>query len=130
MAQRNEHRALTVSLAQQTLQDPDARSCVRSAAGLAGSTCPVEAVPGSARPHVAGEPGYRTWTPNPDGTRVRCANPRISFGDVGRGSPYTYYHRSTERIEVGANWVRRHCPAPYAQACAERVNAAVERFER
>lgn len=96
---------MTKSHAQTVIDsDPDARSCVRAAAGAAGSTCPVVVVPGHARPSVEGEPGYHT---TPSGRTI-----------VRHPNAYkwrTVYHLSTIRIEVGETWVRRHCPIPWRE---------------
>ena len=83
--------------------DIDVRSCIRAAAGCRGASTRISVIPGSSRPRTEGDPGYRTWTPNPDGTRVWACNPRWR----------TYYHCSTERITVGWTWIRRHCPVPW-----------------
>lgn len=68
---------------------------------VAGShkSCPVEVVEGDAAPRECGESYYWTWTPNPDGTRVRHPNAT---------SWRTYYHASTMRVQVGADWLAKH----------------------
>jgi len=74
---------------------------------MAGDNTTIEVVPGHARPHLEGEPGYFT---TPSGKTV-----------VRHPSAYkwrTVYHLSTYRIEVGATWVRRHCPIPWREADA------------
>ena len=81
-----------------------ARACIRGAAG-AGPRVPVVVVPGDGAPAVLGEGSYHT---TPSGlTRVRHPN---AYGWR------TVYHPSTIRVEVGAEWVRRHCPTSYAEA--------------
>jgi hypothetical protein len=85
--------------------DADVRSCVRSAAGQRGATMPIVVVPGSSRPSLEGEPGYHT---TPSG-KTRVHHP-------GAYKWRTLYHHSTQRVEVGAEWVRRHCPVPFREA--------------
>jgi hypothetical protein len=85
--------------------DADVRSCVRNAAGMRGSSCPIVVVPGSSRPYSAGSAGYHT---TPSG-KTRVHHP-------GAYKWRTLYHHSTQRVEVGAEWVRRHCPVPFREA--------------
>lgn len=100
----------TIQATRTVNSDPDARACVRAAAGARGSGMPVRVVPGSVRPHVEGEGYYWTNTPNPDSGRVHHPS-----AYARRGYP-CYYHCSSLEIVVGADWIRRHCPVPYALA--------------
>lgn len=93
-------------IAQRTIDtSPEARECVRRCAGESGTTCPIRVVPGRGAPRMAGSGPYHTTL---SGKTV-----------VHHPNAYkwrTLYHPSTLRIEVGAEWVRRHCPVPHAEA--------------
>jgi len=80
-----------------TPSTPEIRRAIRRVA-RAHRTCPVHVVDGDSRPLLAGESYYWTWTPNPNGTRIRS--------NRGRAMHRSYYHASTLRVEVGADWLR------------------------
>lgn len=83
-------------VSEKTKAGRELRSRIRRAAGEpAGSTTPIQVVPGWAPPRVVGEPG---WWSYPGGTRIRHLSAARRHGRV-------VYHRSTIRIEVGHRWL-------------------------
>jgi len=75
----------------------DAERCLRSRCrkeAHAHGSMPVRAIEGSAAPVIAGEAAYHTTMSGR--TVVRCPN---SYGWR------TWYHASTKRVEVGADYV-------------------------
>lgn len=90
---------------QQTWQErinasADLRRYLRQQAGTTG-TQPVFAIDGAAEPELVGEGFYHT---TPSGkTRVNHPN---AYGWR------TWYHHSTMRIEVGADWLAEYAPCP------------------
>lgn len=70
---------------------------VREASNQQGTSYPIEIISGEDPPRLEGNGHYFTWTPNPNGTRVRT--------NRGRSLWRTYYHASTYHITVGLGWL-------------------------
>jgi hypothetical protein len=70
------------------------RRAVRAFAGVKQANLPVDVVPGAVAPHFAGETYYHT-TPS--------GNTRINYPSAYRWP--MWYHASTRRVVVGAEWL-------------------------
>jgi hypothetical protein len=92
------------------------RSYVRAQAEAAGSTCPINVVPGSAAPHTTGSSYYFT---TPGGKPVRYPSAyRKAFGRP-------VYNASTYAIEVGADWLAKRLIPAWCMTRAETAEELV-----
>lgn len=92
------------------------RNMVRAYVNERNPRQPVHVIPGDRAPHYRGESYYWTWTPNPNGTRVRHA--------AGRAKYRCYYHASTLVLCVGATWLAHGGEMPPSRAAAYDTHAA------
>ena len=81
--------------------NPRQRKAIRAACDLTGTPYPIMTVGGDQPPRLEGESYY--WTTPSGKTRVRHPN--------AYGWPTTY-HRSTRRITVGVDWIKKNLCDP------------------